>query len=390
MRVIKKINKHCLSYKVVLVSLFFGLNLSCNSLLAAVLPVDRADALYHYFEGGGVDIQGPSFLVRKSIKDTVSISANYYVDNVSSASIDVVTTASAYTEERKEKSVGIDYLRDKTVMSFNYTESDENDFSARSAHFNVSQDFFGDLTTLNIGYSQGWDTVGKRDEPEFSRDTDRRHFRLGVSQILTKNSLINVSWETITDEGLLNNPYRSVRYLDPSVATGYSFQDELYPDTRTSDSFAIRGLYYLPYRAALKLELKQFSDTWGIGANTAEVGYTHPIGDEWTLEFKLRSYKQDQADFYSDLFPRIDAQNFRARDKEMSAFTTNSIGVGVTYEQPLKSWENFDKFSFNLYVDHIQFDYDNFRDIRVSAEPGTEPFYSFNANVVRLFLSLYY
>lgn len=364
--------------------------LPAQSALAAVLPEERADALYHYFEGGGVDIQGPSILVRKSIKDKVSVSANYYVDNVSSASIDVVTTASAYTEQRIESSVGVDYLHDKTILSLNYTQSDENDYSARSAHFGVSQDFFGDLTTLSLGYSQGWDTVGKRGEPEFSEDTNRRNFRIGLTQVITKNTLLGFSWETITDQGFLNNPYRSVRYLDPSVGAGYSYQEEFYPATRTSDAFAIRGIYYLPYRASLKMEFRQFSDTWGIEANTIEAVYVHPLASDWVFDVKLRRYQQDKADFFSDLFPRIDAQNFRARDKEMSTFTTSSIGLGASYEQPLKGWRYFDKYSVNLSVDYIEFDFEDFRDLRVSAVAGSEPLYQFDANVFRFYLSLFY
>jgi hypothetical protein len=34
---------------------------------AGVLPDDRTDILYHQYEGGGVTIDGPSILVRKSI-----------------------------------------------------------------------------------------------------------------------------------------------------------------------------------------------------------------------------------------------------------------------------------------------------------------------------------
>ena len=43
---------------------------------AAVLPEDRLDILYHSFDGGGVTIDGPSVLVRKNIKETVSVYAN--------------------------------------------------------------------------------------------------------------------------------------------------------------------------------------------------------------------------------------------------------------------------------------------------------------------------
>lgn len=361
-----------------------------QSAYAAVLPEDRADVLYHRFDGGGVVIDGPSILIRKSIKDTVSISANYYVDNVSSASIDVVTTASAYIEQRIESSMSIEYLRDKTVLSVNYGQSDENDYSARTASFNYTQDFFGDLTTLSAGYSQGWDVVGKRDEPEFALDADRKQYRVGLTQVLTKDSLLGLSWETITDAGFLNNPYRSVRYLDPTTSLGYSFQPELYPETRTSDAFAIRGMYYLPYRAAIKAEMRVFGDTWGIKAKNWEIGYTHPIGENWVLDFDFRHYEQTQADFFSDLYSRIDAQNFLARDKEMSTFSNDSVGVAVSFEHELLEWEAFDKFSINLAVDYIQFDYENFRDIREQSSPGTEAFYEYDATVTRLFFSIWY
>jgi hypothetical protein len=62
---------------------------------AAVLPDDRADVLYHRYEGGGVTIDGPSVLVRKKFAEKYSVSANYYVDMVSSASIDVMRIISA-------------------------------------------------------------------------------------------------------------------------------------------------------------------------------------------------------------------------------------------------------------------------------------------------------
>ena len=376
--------------KPLLIGTIVILNLIQGMLFAAVLPEDRADVLYHRFDGGGVVIDGPSILVRKSIMDTVSISANYYVDNVSSASIDVVTTASAYKEQRIESSFSLEYLRDKTVLSLSYGQSDESDYSAKTASFNYSQDFFGDLTTLSAGYSQGWDTVGKRDEEDFSEKATRKQYRVGLSQVITKNSLIGLSWETITDTGFLNNPYRSVRYIDPTTALGYSFQSELYPETRTSDAVAIRAMYYLPYRAAIKAEARYFTDTWGIEAKNAEISYTHPLGDHWIFDAKIRHYEQTSANFYSDLFSRIDAQNFLARDKEMSTFSNDSAGLAVSYEREMHDWGPFDRFSVNLAVDYIHFDFEDFRDIREVSTPGEEPFYAFNAIVTRFFVSIWY
>jgi hypothetical protein len=238
---------------------------------AGVLPEERADILYHSYDGGGVQISGPSLLVRKSAGKNFSIAANYYVDSVSSASIDVVTSASPYKEERTQESLDATYLHGKTLMGVGYMTSVENDYEAKTAHFTVSQDMFGDLTTVTLGYSRGWDLVGRTGDPEFAADTDRRSYSVGVSQILTKNMLLGLEFESITDEGFLNNPYRSVRYLDSQSAQGYSYEPELYPHTHTSGAFAARTRYYLPWRAALSAQYRYYNDTWDVTAHTGEV-----------------------------------------------------------------------------------------------------------------------
>src|SRR5215203_4779560 len=76
-----------------------------SNAVAGVLPEDRADVLYFRYEGGGVTISGPSMLVQKSIGEHVSLSANYYIDMVSSASVDVETSASPYEDERTQSSL---------------------------------------------------------------------------------------------------------------------------------------------------------------------------------------------------------------------------------------------------------------------------------------------
>ena len=83
---------------------------------AVTLPADRAEAMFHVYNGGGVTATGPAFLVRKSLADKVSLSGTVYVDAVSNASIDVVTTASPYKERRNEFGLGLDYaVRDSLV-----------------------------------------------------------------------------------------------------------------------------------------------------------------------------------------------------------------------------------------------------------------------------------
>ena len=387
----KWLNTHCLTSR--LAALLVAC-IAAPQTFAGVLPEDRADVLYHSYSGDNVTINGPSLLVRKKFLKNWSASANYYVDSVSSASIDVVTTASPYTEERTQTSLGVDYLRGKWLMSLGYTKSDENDFLANSLNFTISQDMFGDLTTISLGYTLGWDEVGKRNDPDFTREVDRQHYRLGLTQVLTKNMIFGMSVETITDEGYLNNPYRSVRYLDPAEGRGYSYEAEIYPNTRTSNAVAGRLKYYLPYRAALHGEYRFYSDTWGIVAHTGELGYTHPLDSGWIIEVRGRVYQQTAADFYGDLFPRLQAQNFLARDKELSTFASSSIRVGLTYEFAREGWRFLEKGSVSLFYDRMQFDYDDFRDLRndvaAGAAPGEEPLFGFSADVLQFFVSVWF
>ena len=372
---------------------------------AAVLPEDRADALYHRYEGGGVTIDGPSVLMRKQIGNRISVSGKYYVDSISSASIDVESYASPYTEERTETSAGIDILNDKTIISLAYTNSSENDYEANTGAIAISHDMFGDLTTLALTYSVGMDDVfrttevgdgsGERErDSDFAEEVTRYNYAVTLSQILTPSLIMSLSFNSVAEEGHLNNPYRQVRFLDPSHPDGFDLQTEndKYPTTRTSQAAAIRAKYFLPYRAAIGAEYRTYTDNWGISASNYKLDYTHTLANGWIFDIRYRFYTQDQADFYSDLFPHRDAQNLMARDKELSTYTSTTIGLGASYEIMRSGWGIFDKGSLNVAYDRINFDYDNFRDIRnpETSDPGEEPLYSFDADVWQLYLSLWY
>ncbi len=359
---------------------------------AATLPVDKVDMLYHRYEGGGMVIDGPSVLVRKSVGPQVSVSGQYYVDSVSAASVDVLATASEYKEERTELTAGVDYLYERSILSLGYTNSSENDYEANTVYFSVSQEFFGGMSTITLGYANGWDEVGQRGDESFEEEADRRNYQLGLSQVLTTNSLLGFDLEVITDEGFLQNPYRQNRYIDPNDPASFQYQPERYPETRTSYSLATRALYYLPYRASVRAEYRFFSDTWGIDSHTYELAYVHALNPRWSLEGKARYYNQDQASFYSDLYAFENSQTHLARDKEMSSFSGITLGGGLVYEWKQTSLPGISRLQASLLIDWLDFEYDNFRNVTAPGNylPGEEPLYSFDAFVTRASLILEY
>jgi hypothetical protein len=357
---------------------------------AGVLPDDRADVLWHRYEGGGITIQGPSVLVRKKFGDHFSAAYNHYVDMISSASIDVVTQASPYKERRAQDSLSIDVLHDKTTYTAGYINGKEPDYRAKTAFASVSQDMFGDLTTVSFGFTRGWDRVGERGTTR-NDAVERRNWQVGVSQILTRNVLLGLNFETSESEGFLNNPYRQVRYLSSIEALGYAYEKERYPHTRTGNAGSGQLKYYLPWHAALDGSYRFYRDTWGITAHTYELGYTQPVFRSWTLDTHLRGYRQTHADFYSDLFPYADAQNFLARDRELATFRSLTMGVGASWEYHTVRLHWLQKGTVNLRWDRLRINYDDFRDARVrGVTPGTEPLYTLDANIIQGFFSIWF
>ena len=360
---------------------------------AGVLPDDRTDVLYHLYDGGGVTIDGPSVLVRKKVGKSVSIVGNYYVDVVSSASIDVITTASPYSEERTQWSMGMDYLRGNTTMRVNYTSSVESDFDANNYSISISQDMFGDLTTLTLTYALGDDLVRRSDDDSFEAPLDRQIYGVGITQILTKNLITTLNIETSTEEGFLNNPYRSVRYLDSGSALGYSYEPELYPNTRTSNAVGLRARYFLPYRAALEAEYRYFIDTWDVESHTASLMYIHPWKD-FTFTGKFRYYDQTGAHFYRDVFPRAQATNFRGRDKELSDLTSSTVKLQAAYEfisdDGTAALGFIKRAKITASLNMLFVDYHDFSDASLGLPVGSEPLYSLDANVFQVFFSFFY
>ena len=369
---------------------------------ADVLPDDRADLFYSKYSGGGMDITGESALVRKKITENFAVEANYFVDKVSGASVDVLSQASQIKDERRQKTGTVEYVHDKTTYTGSFINSVERDYKANTGSFSLKQDMFGDLTTLSLAFSNTNDTVGQNIGTAFLPNVvwlghaESRSYDVDLSQILTKNFIAGVNFNVITDQGYLANPYRVVRYLDPNNAKGYSLASQVYPDTRTSTAVRVEGKYYLPYRAAITGSYRYFRDTWAIVGNTYELDYTHPIGNIWILEGRFRYYKQNHANFYGDLFSYANEYRFEGRDQDLAAQENYTIGAKATYAFLPNGWKMFKRATVTLDVSRVTFHYLDFRDIRDFSlqqggyQPGAEPLYQFNATVFQLYMSMFF
>lgn len=340
---------------------------------ATDLPEDRAEAMYHVYEGGGVTAKGPALLVRKSLADKVSLSASYYVDAVSNASIDVVTTASPFKETRKAYDLGADYVVRDTLMSLSVYKSEEPDYEADSVGVDVAQEIFGGMTTVSLGYSRGLDQVGKKDEGFF--DSARHwNYRLGVTQILTPTLLVSLNAEAIADDGFLGSPYRVARVFGAAVP-------ERNPRTRSSRAVKARVIGDIGERRSVRAEYRYFWDTWDIQAHTAEVGHSRYLpmanGEKLLFDGFLRYYTQGAALFYSD--NASSETEFVSRNRQLSSFHSLSVGARLTYT--LAQAPGRYEVKANGAYEFKRFDYKDFTDLRTGS-----PF-AFDAHLLQLYIS---
>ena len=340
---------------------------------AVDLPQDSAEALFHSYNGGGVNANGPALLVRKNIADKVSLSASYYVDSVSNASIDVITTASPFRERRSEYGFGADYVYRDSKITLGMTSSSEPDYKADTVSMDVSQEVFGGMSTISLGFSRGNDKVGKHLSPEFNDYAKHWQYRLGATQILTPRWIASANFEIVADDGYLGSPYRAARVFGAAVP-------ERNPRTRSSRAMKFRVIGDLGSRDAVHADYRYFWDTWKIKAHTVELGYSRYFGDAWLADGFLRYYTQRKASFYSD-----NAQSetlYVSRNRQLGSFDSIGLGAKVTYSAG--RYQGQYDIKVNGSLEAYQFRYKDFTDLRDGSA------YSFIGTIFQVVLTATY
>lgn len=351
----------------------------CGGLVAAApaaatdIPPDRAEAMFHVYDGGGVRATGPAVLVRKSLGSRVSASASYYVDAVSNASIDVVTTASPFKETRNEVGLGLDWVVRDSLITGSFSRSDEPDYQAASVGLDVAQDLFGGMTTVTLGFSRGSDDVLDANDPTFREKALHWQYRLGVTQILTPRWLMSANVEMVADEGFLGSPYRAARVFGATIA-------ERLPRTRSSRAFELRAQGAVGETGSMRGKLRYFWDSWGLKASTIELGGARRWADGWLFDGALRLHTQNSALFYSD--NATVETTYVTRNRQLSDYRSTGLMAKATKNLAAR-WGDADWQLTGAY-EFRRFDFSDFTDLRTGGA------YAHNAHIFQIHLSANY
>jgi hypothetical protein len=238
--------------------------------------------------------------------------------------------------------------------SAGFSASDEYDYLHLGVQGRLERDFNLKNTTVYVGAAYGKDDmnpvggtpIGLAPMLEVDNDSNKAgddskdvmDVLVGVTQVLSRRSLIEVAYSYGKSDGYLSDPYKFLSVVDPVTGlpvpgpVGSGLNRYLYehrPDVRTKQSLFAEWRHAFD-RDSMAVSLRLMDDDWGVTSQTVDARYRWNMSAASYVEPHLRYYKQGEADFYRTVLfdgaplPEHASADYRLADSE--AFT-----AGVKY-----------------------------------------------------------
>jgi hypothetical protein len=222
----------------------------------------------------------------------------------------------------------------------------EDDFYSLSLNASLEHDFNEKNTTVSIGINDENDVIrpiggtplALSNYASFDKTGNQTKngagLLLGLTQVLTRHWLTDLSASVDRFSGYLNDPYKIASVVDSNGdTTGYVYENR--PDSRTR-----RSVYWENRvggeRSSGTLSVRYMRDNWGIGSETAQLRIRIWNGpkDQY-LEPTLRWYRQTAADFYKAWIPANGSPDltYVSSDSRLGAF--HALTYGLKYGMSL-------------------------------------------------------
>jgi Protein of unknown function (DUF3570) len=315
----------------------------------------------------------------------------------------------ASPETRKQGDFSLSYNWDEAAVNVGGGISVENDYESRFVNLGGRMDFNQKRTTVNLGLSytnsdtfahldpdalpyistEGYDeeffdeSIGSTNfrsidgapaQIEYQLGTGTNSLRqqailrgkrqdwgtqLGLTQVLTPDSVLELGFGYTRSTGYLANPYKLVYVFNAQLEVGQDPNQpilfgsasnarlEKRPEERNQFNWSLGyNQYIAPFDAALHFDYHFARDDWGINAHTFEADWVQPVGSGWTVTPRVRYYSQSGADFYAPFITTVDVfdpargenvnspytrelPKFYSSDQRLSGFGALSGGVTV-------------------------------------------------------------
>ncbi|MGD0677036.1 MAG: DUF3570 domain-containing protein [Polyangiaceae bacterium] len=308
----------------------------------------------------------PSADVQASPWAWLDVSAGWEADVVSGASVatkagssyaathaaDVITTASV--RDFRNMARGEFTLKgDVTSLTAGYAYSTEHDYRSNSLHVGARTDAFQHNTQFSLSYARNFDSVCDRvqtetdptrwtaletsvgcftnDPTRTTRSIDIDAFEASWQQSWTPVLETQLTYTAELIDGFQNDPYRSIVLGEDVKAQEHE------PTDRARQALTARAAWYLRgMKAALRISIRAYSDTWAIRSGTVEAEIEKSLGESVRLMARGRLYDQTGAVFWSDDYtgggpPLGPRGQYWTGDRELSPFWSWLAGLRIVW-----------------------------------------------------------
>jgi len=246
-------------------------------------------------------------------------------------------------------------------FSVGASASNEYDYLHLGVNTKLSRDFNKRNTTVSAGLAFSADTVsavggipdpltlmlGEDDVGDRLGEQDKEivDLVLGVTQVISRNLVVQANYSFSDASGYMNDPYKIVSVVNavtgdvvplvPSPggdAPSHRYLFENRPDSRTKHSFYGQAKYYMGGKV-LDASYRYMTDDWDIDSHTVDLRFRWPMGERHYLEPHVRFYTQTEANFYQvGLVDGAPLPAFASNDYRLGNFDAITAGLKYGWE----------------------------------------------------------
>ncbi|HIF94848.1 MAG TPA: DUF3570 domain-containing protein [Myxococcales bacterium] len=242
------------------------------------------------------------------------------------------------TEKRYDGSVSGNYYFDSARAGAHVGVSKEKDYLAVFAGINGEYHLNEKNTTVTGGFAFSIDeikpTEGGTDGRIVKDDKQSINLNAGVSQILNRETVAQLSLTYKHSRGFLSDPYKKAFVLQLG---GITISDSR-PDERNQVSvLAQLRRHFESTSASVHANYRFHADDWDITSHTFELRWVQNLYDDLIqLTPHFRYYSQSQADFYEPFYITERSDGLASSDYRLAPYGSFVFGASLGFR--LERW----------------------------------------------------
>lgn len=229
------------------------------------------------------------------------------------------------TDERYAGTLNVTKTWKSHSLRLGTSYSEESDYISRGLSATDTISLNQKNTELVLGFAYANDTVGAVIRPELNETKRTYDAMVGINQILSPRTLLQVNYTLGYKEGYLAEAYKA------ALVNGERFWEER-PDSKLEHILYTQLTHeLLPNSLSMELSYRIAHNDYGMTSHTAMLSmYKYMLNKRLVLRPSFRFYSQDAADFYALEFTG-DPDSFSS-DYRVSAEQTYNFGMQLRYQ----------------------------------------------------------